>query len=228
MSSSEGVLTAAIARKGKFCAIVRLPIGGSCNIPLDVNSPADISLLTWAFVDIGGNASVDPACLMILAGTTADALRVGCTITVRAHIRDLTLVLSESQVDLSREERALVAKAVIRALSPSNAHRFAPVLSLLTPDLDAIMPAPGAPKIASLDVAGNLTLRHCDFVPEHLLARTEKGYLCLPIDTVRANSGSPVTAVVTPASLRGLGRYDRAILVGRGRHVAVRIGEYRQ
>lgn len=242
MARSEGVVAAAIADGGRSYAIVRVPMGGSCAIPLDVTNPSDVSLLTWAFVGFAGSASANPACLMILEGTTEHAFQAGRAITVRAHIRDLTVVLSDHQAGLSDEESALAAEAAIGALSPANAHRFAPVLGLLAPGLDTLVPAPGAPEVGGPDGAGDLTLTPCDFVPEYLLARTRTGYLCMPIDTVRVRSGSPVSAVMTlvsPGDLgkgdpvqgepssRDLGRYDRAILIGHGRHVAARIREHR-
>lgn len=222
-SEQDASKEATLAHRGHRVTVLRLPMGGSCAIPLAVTAPANVTLLSWAFAEFNMRPSTNPVCLMVLGGQAAEHLTPGGVIAVRTHIRDLRIALAETPVPLSESELAIIAKLLLAALAPANVDGFTALLPLLAPAIDAIAGETGGLEASTADAGGRLTAIGLDFVPQHLIVRTLTGYVNRPIDGVRVRTGSRMAVDLMLTRSSGNDRFDLAILIGTGRYVVCRI-----
>lgn len=210
-------------------AVLRIPMHGSCAIPLDVIKPKATDLLMWSFAGFAGQGLADPVSLVVLGCPSGIRLGGDADITIQTHTRELELKLAAQPVPLTPDEIGILAQAVIVSLTSTNAHRLAALFPLLADGLDACMAQASGPALIQRGRdPGTVIASGLDFVPEALLLRTQDGYACAAVKSLRIRSGVQASLVLTFASsdaFTGLGdaASECAILTGHGRHTTARV-----
>lgn len=160
-----------VVARGARTAILRYPLSTALPIPLAVTAPTGIRLVTWAFARLD---TADARCLLVLALDEGASLDAG--LRLATHFRDIAIAPGASDEDFAPDEHALIARALLAAVSPDESGTLADLIALigeevasLTPGADAPLFTPGSEGRSELSGSG---------VPGHLLLRDEAGWSC--------------------------------------------------
>jgi hypothetical protein len=206
-------------------AILKIPMNGSCAVPLKILDPKSVDLIAWSFFGFRGQRVRDPSCFLVVAcqdGTTFSTLS---SVAVRTHFGDRRVAMASTATPMSREETYIVAKALVSSLNPGNLTYFDSLIPALNAGLDAILAEVEA---ADLEVRRGESVntwlaRKIDFVPDCIIMRSPAGYACSPLTGVRFHASRGAAVALTTGILLHAQRFDGAILSGNGRYVATRV-----
>lgn len=242
-------MTASVAREGRsssptldgrtirlgpgwYLCSHRLPT--AMPIPLAVVAPGDVDLATWAFAGMKA-PSREPACLLLLRpnGTAAEtALERGTRLVVATHFHDIAVSSGPAQAPeaLAAAERAVIAQAVLSAVTAGTVAALASLFPLLAPALRAMPIREDAPDLAidlaiDLHGAGTGSLSGTA-VPDYVLLDSAAGTRCLRVATARlAVSARPrMDLDLEPLwGPDGEGAPGHAVLLGGGRSTPARL-----
>lgn len=215
-----------VAHVANEVTILRIPMDGSCAIPLELSSPEFVELLTWCFVDFDAEADLPSRCLLIVHCSKHVDFWHGSSITVRTHIVDRHIRLLEAPVPLSSREVVVLARAILAAIAPDTVHRLAALLPVLASVLDEICAASSSS--CDCELIGSKDLRApvvvgLDYVPTCLIVRLSGEYTYVVVEAVLMRVGPRITMTLTLASPLDLRCPGEAILVGGGRYSVARI-----
>ncbi|TXN42526.1 hypothetical protein [Methylobacterium sp. WL7] len=207
-------------------AVLRISMEASSAVPLEILSPSNIEILTWAITGFSGDRSACPCCLLVLRPLHSDFLGDFSSISVRTHIHDRTFRLHAEPALLTAGEILVLTRAVIAAIEPRNAGSLQLLLPVIAPALDAICLETDERQLTRPDSrTGTVVASGLDFVPFSLIARAAAGYVCEFIQSAKVRTGPEVKIAMTLRAPVDVGGADTVLLVGNGRHAAARIIE---
>ncbi|WP_375462387.1 hypothetical protein [uncultured Methylobacterium sp.] len=213
---------------GWYLCKFRLPT--AMPIPLGIARPEHLDLVTWAFAGMSAAAS-RPTCLLVARprGREAEAaLEGGGALVVATHFRDLHVSSSPARPpdELPPDERAVLARAVLSAVTARTVGPLAALFPLLAPALRAMPLAKDAPELAlDPERPGSCSVSGAD-VPNYLVLDGPAGASCARVGTARLTFAPrprmdlDLDPVWGPAPDRGP---ERAYLVGTGRFTPARL-----
>ena len=201
----------------------------SMPIPLAVVEPAGMVLETWAFTGMTARAS-RPTCLLLVRTQVAEAriaLERGTRFVVATHFHVVAVTTgpAEPAEDLPPVDRALMARAVLSAMTPRNAVALADPITLLAPALRALSVPKDVPEVAvAADRSSACTVSGTD-VPNYVLFDSNAGLRCTRVSTARlAFSPTPrMDLDLEPLWGPETGSPDRTFLVADGCFTAARV-----
>ncbi|MET3411173.1 hypothetical protein [Methylobacterium sp. 1030] len=206
-------------------ALLKIPMNGSCAVPLGIVNPKNIDLIAWSFVGFSDQIVTDPSCFLVLGCQDEGALLDLSSMTLRTHIGNRRIALSSKSAPLSRADTLIIARAVVSTLGRGCLPHFGALIPLLRVGLDDILANGTASdlRVKRGDSVDTWLAHRVDFVPDCVIVRSPDGYAYSDITSVRLND--PHRAVMTLVADIPLNtqRADGAILSGNGRYVAARV-----
>lgn len=217
-------------RLGPDWYLCRLALPTSLPIPLGIEEPHGLDLVTWAFSGVTA-AAADPACLLILRPRDAaarSALDSGTRLVVATHFRAMAVVLpaAEPAETLSQADRHTVARAIAPVIDPHLAQGLSAVFPLLRRAL-ALWPVPDDAPTVTMDRTGRATCTLSGVeMPDYLLFPGEAGVACARVAEARLRFDRAARMDLDLERLWGPDvppSLDRAILVGAGTATPARL-----
>lgn len=218
-------ISGAIVYIDRRTAVLKIPMRGSCAVPLGVLSPTSVDLIAWSFSGFTGQRVQDPSCFLVLACEEESTFSSLSSVTIRTHFGDRRVAMTSTTTPMSDEETSTVAKALVSALTPGNLAHFGPLIPFLRAGLDAILAEDeaGNPDVRCGDTAETWLAHKIDFVPDCMIVRSSTGYACSPLTAVRFHAARRGAVSLTTGIPLNTQRADGAILSGNGRYVAARV-----
>lgn len=206
-------------------AVLKIPMNGSCAVPLRILDPTPVDLVAWSFSGFTGQRVRDPSCFLVLASQAESTFSTLSSIAIRTHFGDRRVAMTSTAAPLSGEETSIVAKALVSALTPGNLAHIGSLIPILGGGLDAIVAEAesGGVDVRRGDSADTWLADNIDFVPDCMIVRSPAGYACSPLTTVRFHASRRTAAALTTGVPLHAQRADGAILSGNGRYAAARV-----
>lgn len=218
-----------VFRLGPDWALCSFRLSTSMPIPLALVAPGDIALETWAFTGMAARAD-RPTCLLLMRvqGAVARiAMEQGTHLVVDTHFHPIAVTTgpAETADGLPPGDRAVMARAVLSAMTPRNAAALADPITLLAPAL-RVLPVPkDAPEITlAADRSAACTVSGTD-VPNYVLFDAEAGLRCARVATARLTFSPTPRMDLNLEPLWGpeAGPPNRTFLVADGRFATARL-----
>lgn len=238
-------MTASVAREGRssspsldgrtirlgpgwYLCSHRLPT--AMPIPLAVAAPGDVDLATWAFAGMKA-PSREPACLLLLRpnGAAAEtALERGTRLVVATHFHDIAVSSGPAQAPeaLAAAERAVIAQAVLSAVTAGTVAALASLFPLLAPALRAMPIREDAPDLAIDPHGAGTGSLSGTAVPDYVLLDSAAGTRCLRVAAARLAVSARPRMALDLEPLWGPAGEDapgHAVLLGDGRSTPARL-----
>jgi hypothetical protein len=214
-----------IVRIAQQIALLKIPMNGSCAVPLEIANPKNIDIMAWSFVGFSDQIMTDPSCFLVLGCQDEGAFLDLSSMTLRTHIGNRRIALTSKSTPLSRADTLIIARAVVSNLGQGFLPHFGALIPLLGVGLDDILAKGTASDLTVKrgDSVDTWLAHRVDFVPDCVIVRSPDGYAYSDITSVRFND--PHTAIMTLVAGMPLSaqRADGAILSGNGRYVAARV-----
>lgn len=178
-----------VFRLGPDWALCSFLLPTSMPIPLGVIEPAGMVLETWAFTGMTARAS-RPTCLLLVRAPVAEAriaLERGTRFVVATHFHVVAVTTgpAEPAENLPPGDRAVMARAVLSAMTPRNAAALADPITLLAQALRAIpVPKDGPEVTVAADRSLACAVSGTD-VPNYVLFDSNAGFRCARVATAR-------------------------------------------
>lgn len=176
-------------RLGADWALCSFRLPTSMPIPLAVVVPDGVALETWAFSGLDAQAD-RPTCLLLLRlqdAAARNALAHGTRLVVATHFHALAVTTgpAEPADRLPPDDRTVMARAVLSAMTPRNAAALADPISLLATALRAAsVPKDGPEVTLAADRPAACTVSGTD-VPNYVLFDSRAGLRCSRVAAAR-------------------------------------------
>lgn len=228
--SSSPTLDGRTIRLGPSWYLCRHRLPTAMPIPLAVASPGDVDLATWAFAGMKA-PSREPTCLLLLRpnGIAPEtALERGTRLVVATHFHDIAVSSgpAEAPEALEATERAVIAQAVLSAVTAGTVAALASLFPLLAPALRAMPIREDAPDLAIDPHRPGTCSLSGTAVPDYLLLDSDAGTRCVRVATARLAVSPQPRVDLDLEPLWGPGGDDapgHAVLVGGGRSTPARL-----
>lgn len=205
---------------GCQAAILEIPMNGSYAAPLEVLDPSHIDLIAWCFTGFSSQKIVDPNCFLILGSRDEGALSDLSSILFRTHFGDRHTILASRSTPLSAAECRSIAEALISSLRPIGHSYFNALAPILSAGLDEILvnSAPSSLNYMRSHATVTWLVDGIDFIPDYAIVRSNAGYACSPVTSIRFQAPHRAAITLTADSLFDTHSVSRAILSGQGRY----------
>ncbi|MGU3408418.1 hypothetical protein [Methylobacterium brachiatum] len=218
-------ISGSIVYIGCRAAVLKIPMNGSCAVPLGVLDPKSIDIVAWSFFGFAGQRPWDPSCFLVLACRDDSTFINLSSVVLCTHFGNRRVALTSTATLFSGEETSIVAKALVSALTPGNLAHFNALIPILYAGLDAILA--GAEE-GDLNIGRGVLPKtwlayEIDFVPDCIIVRSPAGYACSPLTAVRFHGPGRAAAELTTDIPLNMQCADGVILSGNGRYVAARV-----